>query len=59
LCALPFFFGIPALFWVFWGRQETGLLWLLGIPLFLLSALGLLVALSGCNACVSRLCGEL
>jgi len=59
LCALPFFIGIPALFWVFLGRQEIGVLWLLGIPLFLLSVLGLLVALRGCNACVSRLFGEL
>jgi hypothetical protein len=59
LCALPFFIGVPFLFWISWGHQETGALWLLGIPLFLLSGLGLLVAVSGCNACVSRLFGEL
>nr|AGY30851.1 hypothetical protein [uncultured bacterium] len=59
LCALPFAFGIPALLWHFWGRPDSALLWLLGIPLFLLAILGLLVGASGCSACVSRLFGEL
>lgn len=59
LCALPFVVGIPVLFWVFWERQGTAVLWLLGVPLFLLGVLGLLVGFKGCSACVARLCGEL
>jgi len=58
-CALPFVIGIPYLLWVFWERPNTGALWLLGVPLFLASVLGILVGFRGCNACVARLCGEL
>lgn len=58
VCAVPFTLGIPFLLWRLNEHPNIFVGWLLGAPLFTLSVLGLLVAFSGCSACVARVFGE-
>ena len=57
LTVLPFIVGIPVLFWLFQGHSNIWELYVSGGALLLIAALGLLVAVKGCDACVARLVG--
>lgn len=58
LCALPFLLGIPGLLFLLRRHQDIVALWLIGLPLFLLAAFGVVLSLKACNACVARLFGD-
>lgn len=50
--------GFGFLLWLLWGHENYFFFAALAIPLVTGSILGLVVSIQGCNACVSRLFGE-
>ena len=50
--------GLVTLFMLFHAHPNNITLYLFGVPLFLAAVLGVLVAINGCSACVSRLFGD-
>lgn len=58
IAASIFAIGIPTVLWLTANHPNAWELWLIAVPLFLFSVLGLLGAIWGCNSCVVRLYGD-
>jgi hypothetical protein len=58
LAGFVFTIGVPSILFFAKDHPENWLLWLLGVPLFLLGALGQLISINGCNKCVVHLFGD-